>query len=54
MRRISTYDLVERLEIVTPSAMPATWPLQGLMPADGFGRSATRSSRLTARHASPC
>src|ERR1043165_6697387 len=51
MRRISTYDLVERLEIVTPVRDCGDMAVQGLMPADGFEVIRNGVSSLTGRHA---
>jgi arginase family enzyme len=51
MRRISTYDLVERLEIDLPVRDAGDMAVQGLMPADGFGVIQNGVSSLTARHA---
>jgi arginase family enzyme len=51
MQRISTYDLVERLEIDVPVRDAGDMAVQGLMPADGFGIIQNGVSSLTARHA---
>jgi arginase family enzyme len=53
MQRISTYDLVERLEIDVPVRDAGDMAVQGLMPADGFGIIQNGVSSLTARHALP-
>jgi formiminoglutamase len=50
MQRISTYDLVEGLEIVTPVRDAGDMAVQGLMPADGFAIIQNGVSSLTARH----
>lgn len=51
MQRISTYDLVERLEIVTPVRDCGDLAVQGLMPVDGFAVIQNGVSSLTERHA---
>jgi arginase family enzyme len=51
MQRISTYDLVEQLEIVTLVRDAGDMAVQGLMPADGFAIIQNGVSSLTARHA---
>ncbi len=51
MQRISTYDLVEQLEIVTPVRDAGDMAVQGLMPADGFAVIRNAVSSLTAQHA---
>lgn len=50
LRRISTYDLVERLEIEMPVRDCGDMALQGLSPADGFGVIQNGLSSLTGRH----
>ena len=51
MQRISTYDLVARLEIDTPVRDCGDMAVQGLMPADGFAIIQNGVSSLAARHA---
>ena len=50
MKRISTYDLVETLEIETAVHDAGDVAVQGLMPADGFARIRDAVAALTARH----
>src|SRR5436190_7058128 len=49
--RVSTYDLVERLEITTPLRDCGDMAVQGLMPADGFAVIQNGLSSLVAQHA---
>jgi formiminoglutamase len=50
MKRISTYDLVEALEIEVAVHDAGDVAVQGLMPADGFGPIRDAVAALTARH----
>src|SRR6218665_3469263 len=50
MKRISTYDLVEALEIEMPVHDAGDLAVQGLMPADGFAAIRDGVAALTARH----
>ena len=50
LRRISTYDLVERLEIEMPVRDCGDMGLQDLSPADAFGVIQNGLSSLTGRH----
>lgn len=50
MKRISTYDLVEALEIEVGVLDAGDLPVQGLMPADGFAPIRDALSVLTDRH----
>jgi arginase family enzyme len=51
MQRISTYDLVERVEIDFPVRDAGDMAVEELMPADGFGVIQNGVSALTAKHA---
>lgn len=51
MQRISTYDLVERVEIDFPVRDAGDMAVEELMPADGFAVIQNGVSSLTARHA---
>ncbi len=51
MQRISTYDLVERLELDFPVRDAGDMAVQGLMPADAFGVIQNGVSSLAAQHA---
>jgi formiminoglutamase len=51
MQRISTYDLVERIEIDFPVRDAGDMAVQGLMPADGFEVIRNGVSSLAAGHA---
>src|SRR5437868_6374320 len=51
MQRISTYDLVERIEIDFPVRDAGDMAVQGLLPADGFEIIRNGVSSLVARHA---
>lgn len=50
LRRISTYDLVESLEVSLPVHDAGDVPVQGLMPADGFAPIRDAVTAATARH----
>lgn len=50
MKRISTYDLVEALEIETGVQDAGDVAVQGLMPVDGFAPLRDAVAALTARH----
>jgi formiminoglutamase len=50
MRRLSTYDLVEALELEAAVHDAGDVPVQGLMPADGFALLREALAACTARH----
>lgn len=50
LRRVSTYDLVESLELDMPVHDAGDVPVQGLMPADGFAPIRDAVTAATARH----
>jgi formiminoglutamase len=50
MKRISTYDLVEALELADAVHDAGDIPVRGLMPADGFAPIRDGLQALTARH----
>jgi arginase family enzyme len=51
MKRISTYDLIERLELETVVHDAGDVPVKGLMPADGFAPLRDAVAACTKRHA---
>jgi formiminoglutamase len=51
MKRISTYDLVEALELESPVHDAGDVAVQGMMPADGFASLRDAVAACTARHA---